>query len=154
MFSGAIIAAGGHTAGTEAARIWRQKAGRSAAPGSLSPTRPACPFRLKAPLAWPQRAIIYGRDAAGKLATSFEPAIQQAHRPICRLQFRSRIAPAGTRPACMRDAAGTGPVPFSTAAVLAGYQAPAFRRTAAATRAARMRCSSLGISGKARMANR
>lgn len=65
---------------------------------------------------------------------------------------------APSTPAPDRHACATRPAPdpcrFAKAAVLAGYQAPAFRRTAAATRAARMRCSSLGISGKARMANR
>jgi N-ethylmaleimide reductase len=66
LFSGAIIAAGGHTAGTGAARILHDQADLIAY-GQLFIANPDLParFRLNAPLAQPQRATFYGGGAAG-----------------------------------------------------------------------------------------
>ena len=66
LFSGAIIAAGGHTAQTGAARIRHDQADLIAY-GQLFIANPDLParFRLSAPLARPQRATFYGGAAAG-----------------------------------------------------------------------------------------
>ncbi len=66
VFSGAIIAAGAHTAGTGAARIGRDEADLIAY-GQLFIANPDLParFRRDAPLAQPQRSTFYGGGAAG-----------------------------------------------------------------------------------------
>ena len=66
IFPGAIIAAGGHTAETGAARIQHGQADLIAY-GQLFIANPDLPtrFRLNAPLAQPQRATFYGGGAAG-----------------------------------------------------------------------------------------
>jgi 2,4-dienoyl-CoA reductase-like NADH-dependent reductase (Old Yellow Enzyme family) len=66
MFSGVIIAAGGHTASTGTARIQRDQADLIAY-GRLFIANPDLParFRLNAPLAQPQRATFYGGGATG-----------------------------------------------------------------------------------------
>jgi N-ethylmaleimide reductase len=66
VFPGAIIAAGGHTAETGAARIQHGQADLIAY-GQLFIANPDLPtrFRLNAPLAQPQRATFYGGGAAG-----------------------------------------------------------------------------------------
>jgi N-ethylmaleimide reductase len=66
MFSGAIISAGGHTAGTGTARIRRQQADLIAY-GQLFIANPDLParFRLAAPLNQPQRSTFYGGGDAG-----------------------------------------------------------------------------------------
>jgi len=66
LFPGAIIAAGGHTAETGAARIQHGQADLIAY-GQLFIANPDLPtrFRLNAPLAQPQRATFYGGGAAG-----------------------------------------------------------------------------------------
>ena len=82
MFSGTIIAAGGHTAETGAARIQHDQADLIAY-GQLFIANPDLParFRLNAPLAWPQRATFYGGGAAGY--TNY-PALDQSHsQPPC-----------------------------------------------------------------------
>jgi N-ethylmaleimide reductase len=78
MFSGAIIAAGGHTAETGAARIRHDQADLIAY-GQLFIANPDLParFRLNAPLAWPQRATFYGGTTAGY--TEY-PALDQPPR--------------------------------------------------------------------------
>jgi N-ethylmaleimide reductase len=65
-FSGAIIAAGGHTAQTGAGRIQHDEADLIAY-GQLFIANPDLParFRLNAPLARPHRATFYGGGAAG-----------------------------------------------------------------------------------------
>lgn len=66
VFSGAIIAAGGHTAETGAVRVQHDQADLIAY-GQLFIANPDLParFRVNAPLAWPQRATFYGGGAAG-----------------------------------------------------------------------------------------
>ncbi|HSS90000.1 MAG TPA: alkene reductase [Streptosporangiaceae bacterium] len=66
LFPGAIIAAGGHTAATGAARIGQNEADLIAY-GQLFIANPDLParFRLNAPLAQPQQATFYGGGAAG-----------------------------------------------------------------------------------------
>jgi N-ethylmaleimide reductase len=66
LFSGAIIAAGGHNAATGATRIQRGQADLIAY-GQLFIANPDLParFRRGAPLAQPQRATFYGGGAAG-----------------------------------------------------------------------------------------
>ena len=66
MFTGAIVAAGGHSAQTGAARIQHDQADLIAY-GQLFIANPDLParFRLNAPLARPQRATFYGGGAAG-----------------------------------------------------------------------------------------
>jgi N-ethylmaleimide reductase len=66
LFPGAIIAAGGHTAATGAARITQNEADLIAY-GQLFIANPDLPtrFRLNAPLAQPQRVTFYGGGAAG-----------------------------------------------------------------------------------------
>jgi N-ethylmaleimide reductase len=66
LFPGAIIAAGGHTAATGAARIQHDQADLIAygQPFIANPDLPSR-FRRGAPLAWPQRATFYGGGAAG-----------------------------------------------------------------------------------------
>jgi N-ethylmaleimide reductase len=66
LFSGAIIAAGGHTAGTGTARIQRHEADLIAY-GQLFIANPDLParFRRNAALALPQRRTFYGGGAAG-----------------------------------------------------------------------------------------
>ncbi|MBV9204084.1 MAG: alkene reductase [Actinobacteria bacterium] len=78
MFSGPIIAAGGHTAQTGTARIQHGQADLIAY-GQLFIANPDLParFRLNAPLAWPQRATFYGGGAAGY--TNY-PALDQPRR--------------------------------------------------------------------------
>jgi N-ethylmaleimide reductase len=78
MFSGAIIAVGGHTAQTGAARIQHHQADLIAY-GQLFIANPDLParFRLNAPLAVPQRATFYGGAAAGY--TDY-PALDQPPR--------------------------------------------------------------------------
>jgi len=66
LFPGAIIAAGGHTAATGAARIQHDQADLIAygQPFIANPDLPTR-FRRGTPLAWPQRATFYGGGAAG-----------------------------------------------------------------------------------------
>ena len=66
LFSGAVIAAGGHTAETGTARIGRNEADLIAY-GQLFIANPDLPARFarNAPLAQPQRATFYGGGAAG-----------------------------------------------------------------------------------------
>jgi N-ethylmaleimide reductase len=87
MFSGAIIAAGGHTAGTGAARIRHGQADLIAY-GQLFIANPDLParFRLNAPLAWPQRATFYGGGAAGY--TDYPAIDQQQTQRACPLVHR------------------------------------------------------------------
>src|SRR5215467_385104 len=81
LFSGTIIAAGGHTAETGAARIQHDQADLIAY-GQLFIANPDLParFQLNAPLAWPQRATFYGGGAAGytDYPALDQPQIQQA----------------------------------------------------------------------------
>jgi N-ethylmaleimide reductase len=81
-FSGAIIAAGGHTAQTGAARIQHDQADLIAY-GQLFIANPDLParFRHGAPLARPQRATFYGGGAAGY--TDY-PALAQPSRQSAR----------------------------------------------------------------------
>jgi N-ethylmaleimide reductase len=66
LFSGAIIAAGGHTAGTGTARVRNDEADLIAY-GQLFIANPDLParFRRRAPLAPAQRSTFYGGGAAG-----------------------------------------------------------------------------------------
>jgi N-ethylmaleimide reductase len=81
MFSGAIIAAGGHTAKTGTARIRRQQADLIAY-GQLFIVNPDLPdrFKLGAPLNRPHRSTFYAETRQAIRLPSPEPAIQQADR--------------------------------------------------------------------------
>jgi N-ethylmaleimide reductase len=78
FFPGAIIAAGGHSAGTGSARIQHDEADLIAY-GHLFIANPDLParFRLSAPLAQPHRATFYGGGATGY--TDY-PALTSPHR--------------------------------------------------------------------------
>ena len=80
LFPGAIIAAGGHTSATGAARIQHDQADLIAY-GQLFIANPDLParFRRGAPLAWPQRATFYGGGAAGY--TDYPPLPPNEQRP-------------------------------------------------------------------------
>jgi N-ethylmaleimide reductase len=85
LVSGAIIiAAGGHTAATGAARIQHDQADLIAY-GQLFIANPDLPARIRhnAPLAWPQRATFYGGGAAGY--TDYPP-LPPPNRMICARQ--------------------------------------------------------------------
>ena len=96
LFPGLIIAAGGHTAQTGAARIQHDQADLIAY-GQLFIANPDLParFRLNAPLAQPHRATFYGGGAAGY--TDYPPL-----HPTSNIRRRGRLhraAGPGTWPA-------------------------------------------------------